>query len=303
MYRLLLALVVLPLLSAPASAQGQGGLPPVIYDIPYGDYHPSLLFDWYPPANSTGKDPALIFLHGGVPPIGSKSSVAEHYPDMLYLLRANGIGVAAVEFTPYPEFKYPAQLHDVQLAIQFLRLNATALGIDRDRIGVWGFSSGALLAGWLAYSENGADPTGTPIQQQSTRPQIYLNYGAITDFSLLVPWFTGDFFGEDFLGEVDPELVQSASLTWELCNIQREYTPPVYSLYGLTYHEPPLSDPHDAYFGHALEVAMRSCEPEVNDLSVHAIRDEALNVLTRKQITWIMIRFGMPGPMLQPQKK
>ena len=302
MSRLLLALVVaLPLLSALAPAQG--GLPPVIYDVPYGDYHPSLLFDWYPPANSTGNDPVLIFLHGGVPPIGSKLSVATHYPDMLYLLRLNGIGVVAVEFTPYPEFKYPAQLHDVQLAIQFLRFYSPLMGIDSERIGVWGFSSGALLAGWLSFSENGANPTGTPIQKQSTRPLIFLNYGAITDFSLLVPWFTGNFFGETFLGEVDPDLIQDASLTWELCNIQREYTPPVYSLYGLLYSEPPLTDPHDGYFGHALQVAMRSCAPEPNDLSVHDVRDEPLDVLNRKQLTWVMTRFGMPGPLAQPQKK
>jgi len=301
MSRLLIACACTALLvsfAAPGS-----GLPPVTHDIPYGDYDPSLLLDWYPPANSTGHDPALIFLHGGAPPFGDKSSVTTDYPQLLNLLRLNGIGVASVDFRPYPQFKYPDQWHDCQLALQFLRANAASYGLDAQRIGVWGHSSGALLGGWMAFSTDAADPLGTPVQQQSSRPYIYIDFGCITDFALLVPWFTGDIFGQDFLGQVDPAILQGASLTWELCNVPRDFTPPTYSLYGQTWNPPPLTDPHDAYFGTALAQAMRACVPAVNDLSVHDIRDKPLAQLTREQMTWIMTRFGMSGPLAQPGMK
>src|SRR5215467_548227 len=93
---------------------------PAAYGIPSNAYDPSLKLDWYPPYVSTGADPVLVFLHGGLPPYGSKAAVATHYGDFLELLRLNGIAVAAVEFTPYPTFYYPDQLHDVQLAMQYL---------------------------------------------------------------------------------------------------------------------------------------------------------------------------------------
>jgi alpha/beta hydrolase fold len=280
-----------------------GGGAPVIYDIPYGDYHPSLKLDLYPPYVSTGSDPVLVYLHGGLPPSGNKSSIASHYAPILELLRLNGIAVAAVEFTPYPTYSFPDQLHDVQLAMQFLRSKAATYGLDPERIGVWGVSSGALLAGWLCFTENGADPGGTPMQQLSTRPLLYVGWDGITDFTLLIPNFTGVFFGTTFLNQVDPQLQQEASITWEICNIPREYTPPVYTLYSNTPDEPPLDNEHDAYFGYVFEKAMRSCAPAANALSHYEYRDEPLNQITRGMIEWIMVRFGMDGPMVSVQKQ
>ena len=278
-------------------------LPPPVNDIPYGDYHPDLTFDWYAPAASTGHDPALIFVHGGQPPFGDKKSVLTDYPQLLEVLRLNGIGVASVEFRPYPEFNYPSQLHDVQLSLQFLRENAATYALDAQRIGLWGHSAGGIMGGWMAFGPDAADPLGTPVQQQSSRPFLLVAFSCITDFSLLVPWFTGSFFGKDFLGQVDPLIVQEASHTWQLCNVPREFTPPVYSLYGLTYNLPPLVDAHDAYFGEALHKAMRACEPEAEALSIFDIRDKPLAELTREQLKWIMQRFGMDGPAMQPQKQ
>ena len=280
-----------------------GGGAPVLYDIPYGDYDPSLKLDWYPPYVSTGADPVLVFLHGGLPPYGSKSAVATHYGDFLELLRLNGIAVAAVEFTPYPTYSYPDQLHDVQLAVQYLRSNAATFALDPERIGVWGVSSGALLAGWLAFSENGADPHGTLIEQQSTRPLLYVGFDGITDFTLLVPTFTGAFFGQQILQSVDPALLLEASITWEICNIPREYTPPVCTHYGTTFGTPPLDDEHDGYFGYVFELAMRECEPEANALSRYEVSDAPLAQFTSEMLDWIMIRFGMNGPMKTVFKK
>jgi acetyl esterase/lipase len=296
-------LLVCALLTLLVSFVPGGGLPPPVNDIPYGDYHPDLLFDWYPPAASTGHDPALLFIHGGQPPYGDKQSVLTDYPQLLELARLNGIGVFSAEFRPYPEYTYPSQLQDVQLALQFLRENAATYGLDPQRIGLWGHSAGGIMGGWMSYGEDAADPLGTPVQQQSSRPNIFLAFSCITDFTLLVPWFTGSFFGQDFLGQVDPQLLQETSATWQICNVPREFTPPVYSLFGQTYNLPPLVDAHDAYFGEALHKALRACEPQVESLSIFDIRDKPLAELTREQLEWIMVCFGMEGPAQYPQHK
>ncbi len=302
MRRLLPLCLLAPLLVTPVPPPGSG-LPGPLLDIPYGAYHPDLRFDWYAPANSTGSDPAVVFLHGGATPFGDKGDVVDEYPELLELLRLNGIGVAAVEFRPYPAYHFPSQLEDVKLSLQFLRANAAIWSIDPARIGVWGHSSGALLGGLAAYGEDAADPLGDAVTQQSSRPVLWLDMFGITDFDLLVPWFTGDMFGEVFLGQVDPGVLDEASVTWLIENVPRPFTPPVCTLYGQTINPPPFENPHDAWFALALRQALRRWEPEANALSWYEIRDEALAEITASQLVWTMERFGMPGPAVQPGKK
>jgi acetyl esterase/lipase len=60
---------------------------------------------------------------------------------------------------------FPAQLHDVQAALRWLRLNPLGLPIDPDRIGVWGHSAGGHLAAMAGLNPRGAGRSprhGTP---------------------------------------------------------------------------------------------------------------------------------------------
>src|SRR5690606_27018066 len=45
-----------------------------------------------------------------------------------------------------PRWRFPAQLHDVQQAVLWLRENSQRLDVMPDRIGAWGYSAGAHLA-------------------------------------------------------------------------------------------------------------------------------------------------------------
>jgi acetyl esterase len=57
------------------------------------------------------------------------------------LVRA-GIAVMAIDFRMPPDGKYPASIADVNVAIRWLKANASAFGIDPDEVGALGTSSG-----------------------------------------------------------------------------------------------------------------------------------------------------------------
>jgi hypothetical protein len=288
----LLAALVVP---APVAAPPLP-LPPPVFDIPYATEHPSQLFDWYPPANPTGHDPVLLYIHGGKPPLGDKTLVTYLHSAELEMWRLNGIGVMSMDFHPWIDFGFPVQKYDGQKMMQYLRAHAADFGIDPQRVGIWGHSSGSMIGGWLAWGENAQLATGTLEQQQSSRPDVYMNFIGITDFTLMVPQFPGWFFATPKLLHVPLATLQQASLTWLLANERREFTPPVFSVYGQTANPPPLIDFHDGYFGIALHAAMRVNEPSADALSAYEIHDELLEDLDLQSLEWLMKRFGMPGP-------
>lgn len=95
----------------------------------------------------------------------------------------NSVGVTAFvlryRLTPY---KHPAPMQDVQRAIQHVRANAEALGVNPKRIGVMGFSAGGHLASTCATHFVDAKPDATdPVERVASRPDFaVLAYPVIT---------------------------------------------------------------------------------------------------------------------------
>ena len=86
-----------------------------------------------------------IFIHGGGFARGSKAGYGNTWGPYL---AARGYVVFAIDYrlsTP-TQATWPQALLDCKAAVQYLRGNAAALGIDPDRIGVGGDSAGASLA-------------------------------------------------------------------------------------------------------------------------------------------------------------
>jgi acetyl esterase/lipase len=112
----------------------------------------SLVGDLYSPA-SAEPHPAMLFIHGGGFARGSKAGYGTTWGPYL---AARGYVVFAIDYrlsTP-AQPTWPQALLDCKAALQYLRGNASALGIDPERIGVGGDSAGASLAAILAVTQD-----------------------------------------------------------------------------------------------------------------------------------------------------
>jgi acetyl esterase/lipase len=89
-----------------------------------------------------GPFPTVICIHGGAWSSGSKSG----YTPVLEMLAMRGYAAAAVEYRFAPAYKFPAQLDDARIAVEYLRAHAAELKIDATRMVVMGDSAGGHLA-------------------------------------------------------------------------------------------------------------------------------------------------------------
>ncbi|MBT2472380.1 alpha/beta hydrolase [Streptomyces sp. ISL-66] len=109
-------------------------------------YRPRLL-DVRVPAGE-GPFPAVVWVHGGGWLDGDR-----RYPpptvavELLHgAVLGAGLALVSIDYRHSLEAPFPAQLHDVKAAIRYVRTFAGVLGIDPERIGVWGESAGGHLA-------------------------------------------------------------------------------------------------------------------------------------------------------------
>jgi acetyl esterase/lipase len=97
--------------------------------------------------NGAGRRPAVVTIHGGGYLIGSYDM-----DDMVlepWCLEFGVVGVS-VEYRLAPETSYPGPLEDCYAALRWAHAHADELGIDPDRIGIYGLSAGGGLAAALA---------------------------------------------------------------------------------------------------------------------------------------------------------
>jgi acetyl esterase len=83
-------------------------------------------------------------------------------------LAACGLVVVAVDFRQAPDHQHPLGSADVAAGVRFVRANAARLGVDPDRIGLVGGSSGGHLALLAAIKPNVPEHRGTPIKVDGT---------------------------------------------------------------------------------------------------------------------------------------
>jgi acetyl esterase/lipase len=101
--------------------------------------------------DSAAKRPLIVWVHGGGWAKGSKATCRA-----AILARTDGYVVASIDYRLTDVAPFPAQIEDCRAAIRFLRANATAYGIDPERVGVWGGSAGGHLVALLGTSADHA---------------------------------------------------------------------------------------------------------------------------------------------------
>lgn len=119
-----------------------------------------ITLDLYRPKGD-GPHPLVIYVHGGGWMISDsrQSGGALNFPIALARLAARGYTVASVEYRLGGEAPFPAAIDDVRTAVRFLKANAARYNINAHRVGIWGASAGAQLAG-LEALDCGRRPTG-----------------------------------------------------------------------------------------------------------------------------------------------
>jgi acetyl esterase/lipase len=131
------------------------------------------------PAAGEGVHPAVIVLPGGgyMHLVMEKEGAVE-----ARWLNAHGVTAFVLEYRLGPRYHFPAPMLDGARAVRYVRSHAGELDVAADKIGLWGFSAGGHLAGYLATTNDaGKAAAADPIERVSDRPDFaILSYGRFT---------------------------------------------------------------------------------------------------------------------------
>jgi acetyl esterase/lipase len=131
------------LMSSSAAEQPDRGIVTDDHLIPGPTGAPAVKVRRYRPARGRAPLPALYYIHGGGMVIGSIDT-----EDAITRMLCAAVGCAAVsvDYRLAPEHPHPAPVEDCYAGLVWTAENADELGIDRDRIAIYGGSAGGGLA-------------------------------------------------------------------------------------------------------------------------------------------------------------
>jgi acetyl esterase/lipase len=140
----------------------------------------SHLFDLYKPRAATQPLALVVWAHGGGWRSGSKENV-----NQALRLVCRGYAVASIDYRLSGEATLPSQAHDVKAAVRHLRANAAALGIDPERIALFGSSAGGHLVSLAGTSDGVAALEDLRLGNATTssRVQAVVDWYGPTDFT------------------------------------------------------------------------------------------------------------------------
>ena len=138
--------LVLLVSSTPGASSAQGTsldgvsiTPDVVYGHKEGM---ALTFDVFQPADANGAAILYMVSGGWVSRWNSPQTAVRGFAGLL----DRGFTVMAIRHGSSPRFKVPEAEADVRLALRYVRLHADDLGVDSDRLGVYGGSAGGHLS-------------------------------------------------------------------------------------------------------------------------------------------------------------
>ena len=160
------------LVAGPVAVQAQDVTvtPDVVYGHKYGM---ALTFDVFTPANANGAA-VLNMVSGGWRSQWRPHDVSQRrYQELLDA----GFTVLAVRHGSSPKYGIPEIVPDVRRAVRYVRLNARRLGVDANRLGVWGGSAGGHLSLMLGNTSDTGDPSSEdPVLRVSSRVAAVVAY-------------------------------------------------------------------------------------------------------------------------------
>jgi len=158
------------------------------------------------PASGDGPHSAVIVLPGGgyTHEVMDKEGGAE-----ARWLAAHGVSAYVLVYRLSPRYMYPSELQDGMRAVRFVRAHAAAWHLRPDAVGVWGFSAGGHMAGFLITANSSTLPPATPdaTDQLSAHPDFaIISYGRVD----LDPAIPGTFGMKAITGPDAPQSLTDA---------------------------------------------------------------------------------------------
>ena len=144
--------------------------------------------DVHHPENSNGYGIVHISGSGWGRPLAYNAPLLSEGQVELYgkPLVAAGYTVFSLNHRATPRFRYPAPLADVQRAVRFIRFHAEVYGIDPERIGAIGGSSGGHLVSLLGVLDGDGNPDDPdPVNRVSAKVQTVVARAAPADMARL----------------------------------------------------------------------------------------------------------------------
>lgn len=188
------------------------------------DWPETLKADVYLPDTPGGNlRPAVMLVHGGG---WEGRSRADLTPMAKRFARAGYVAIN-VSYRYAPAYRFPAQLHDVQIARRWINDNAEAWHIDRERVAGIGYSSGAHLIALLALVAGTESDLDSPYGGRDTGFAAVVSGGTPADLRL---WDSG------------PLLIQ-------LMNGTKAQRPEAYAEASPVYHVHPGAPPFFLFHG------------------------------------------------------
>jgi len=142
------------------------------------------LLDIYLPASSKTPIPLVIWIHGGAWRENDKYADMGYMKNTIRSLIENGYALASIDYRHSTTAKFPAQIQDCNMAIDFLYKNAGQYNIDKNRFVLIGFSAGGHLASLLALSNNQNIPEFYAKAKPAFRIKAVLDFYGPSDFLL-----------------------------------------------------------------------------------------------------------------------
>ena len=240
MSRMIALVVVVGLLLVPVAAQAQDVTvtPDVVYGHKYGM---ALTFDVFTPANANGA--AVLNMVSG----GWRSQWRPHAVSQrrYQALLDAGMTVFAVRHGSSPKYVIPEIVPDVRRAVRYIRLNARRLGVDANRLGVWGGSAGGHLSLILGNASDNGDPSSEdPVLRVSDRVAAVVAYYPPVDLRPLARSISLENANQRFPAlNFDPS---EASAMSPIAHVSSD-DPPTLLIHGDADGLVPVSNSHDIY--------------------------------------------------------
>ncbi len=187
------------------------------------DWPQALYADVHRPQAGRDDHPAVLVVHGG----GWEGRSRADMTTTARRLAGWGFVAVNIDHRFAPEYQFPAQLHDVQIALHWMHDHADELRIDPDRIGALGFSSGGHLVSLAAMVAGQGGELDRPHGGERARPVAVVSGGTPTDLRK----FPGGELVPRFLGgrlEDIPEVFAAAS---PVAHVHAD-APPVFLYHG-----------------------------------------------------------------------